>query len=471
MAINKVGSKGIEDGSVATADLADNVVTSAKLGDGEVTNAKLANTTVTLAGQSITLGASLSLTNKFVDWQTVIIAAGSSNTAVSGQGYFVDTTSDVHTVTLPASASRGDFIAIKDYAGTFNTNNLTIARNGHNIQGVANDSLISTNRASLVLVYVDSTKGWLYWEEHNVADLQAAAFITATGGTVTESGDFKIHSFTGDATFVVSAIGNPLGGPNSVDYLVIAGGGSGGGNYGAGGGSGGYRTSFPSPAGTIAVTAQTYPVTIGGGGASVAGVVGVTGSNSVFSTITSTGGGGGGGGPGPGGGAGLAGGSGGGGGSYFPGPYGTGPASRTTAGSGNTPPTSPSQGNDGGFGLKAPNGTGAGGGGGAACAGTPSVNGVSYPAADGGNGGAGSASSITGSSVTRAGGGGGATEAPVAGRGVGGSGGGGSSGYSGSLTGGDGTANTGGGGGGSGPGSYSSGAGGSGIVIIRYKFQ
>src|SRR5210317_1334988 len=248
MAINRVGSKGIEDGAVATADLQDNVVTSAKLGDGEVTNAKLANTTVTLAGQSITLGASGTLNNKFVDWQSVITASGSSNTAVSGQGYFIDTTSAVHTVTLPASASRGDFIAIKDYAGTFATNNLTIARNGHNIEGVANDSSISTNRASLVLVYVDSTKGWLYWEEHNVADLQGPTFITATGGTITTSGDFKIHTFTGDGCFVVSQLGNaptqPTGGPQTVSYLVIAGGGGGGGHAasnGGGGGAGGFR--------------------------------------------------------------------------------------------------------------------------------------------------------------------------------------------------------------------------------------
>src|SRR6056300_996750 len=235
MAINKVGSKGIEDGSVASADFAPNTVTSAKLQDGAVTNAKLTNTSVTLAGSSVSLGGSVSFNNKFVDWQSVITAAGSSNTAVSGQGYFIDTTSDVHTVTLPASASIGDFIAIKDYAGTFATNNLTIARNGHNIQGVANDSLISTNRASLVLVYVDSTKGWLYWEEHNVADLQQALFTSATGGTVTESGDFKIHTFTGDGCFVVSCAGNPVG-STTVDYLVVAGGGGGGAGGGAGGG-------------------------------------------------------------------------------------------------------------------------------------------------------------------------------------------------------------------------------------------
>src|SRR5210317_1620296 len=311
MTINKVGSKGIEDGAVATADLQDNVVTSAKLGDGEVTNAKLANTTVTLAGQSITLGASGTLANKFVDWQTVITADGSTGTtAVSGRGYFIDTTSATHTLTLPSSAAIGDFIAIKDYAGTFATNNLTIARNGHNIQGVANDSLISTNRASLVLVYIDSTKGWLYWEEHNVADLQKILYVTATGGTIATSGDYKIHSFTGDGCFVVSCAGNPVGN-DKVDYLVVAGGG--GGSEKSGAGAGGYRESHSTPVSGcysasplatptgVTVTATTYPVTVGGGGASVGGgplcanaasTPGCSGSNSIFSTITSAGGGG-----------------------------------------------------------------------------------------------------------------------------------------------------------------------------------
>src|SRR5210317_109941 len=338
MAINKVGSKGIEDGALATADLQDNVVTSAKLGDGEVTNAKLANTTVTLAGQSITLGASGTFNNKFVDWQTVITAAGSSNTAVSGQGYFIDTTSAVHTVTLPASASRGDFIAIKDYAGTFATNNLTIARNGHNIQGVANNSSISTNRASLILVYVDSTKGWLYWEEHNVADLQNIKYVTATGGTLTTSGDYKIHSFTGDGCFVISCGGNAAG-SNTVNYLVVAGGGGGGAgpnsSYAGGGGAGGFRM-----ASCFSITAQTYPITVGGGGSA-----GTNGSNTVFSTITSAGGGAGGNGGGPVGDAGSPGGSGGGGGSSSTACE-TGPSGRNNGGTGNTPPVSPPQGNN-----------------------------------------------------------------------------------------------------------------------------
>src|SRR5210317_530712 len=398
MTINKVGSKGIEDGAVATADLQDNVVTSAKLGDGEVTNAKLANTTVTLAGQSITLGASGTLNNKFVDWQSVITASGSSNTAVSGQGYFIGTTSAAHTITLPTSASIGDFIAIKDYAGTFATNNLTIGRNGHNIQGTANDSLISTNRASLVLVYVDSTKGWLYWEEHNVADLENLAYISATGGTVTTSGDYKIHTFTGDGCFVVSQ-GN-LGPGTAADYLVVAGGAGGGRTHAGGGGAGGLRESkqsgapwTASPLATptgITVSATTYPITVGGGGAGGTSPVpvpqdnpGSDGSNSVFSTITSTGGGGGGGGNQ----AGRAGGSGGG-------------SSPTPGeGAGNTPPVSPPQGQPGGSSGGTAVSSGGGGGAGAAGGDSPST-GV------GGNGGNGVTTNISGSPVTYAGGGG-----------------------------------------------------------------
>jgi len=471
MAINKVGSKGIEDGSVASADFAPNTVTSAKLQDGAVTNAKLTNTTVTLAGQSITLGASTTLANKFVDWQSVITAAGSSNTAVSGQGYFIDTTSDVHTVTLPASASIGDFIAIKDYAGTFGTNNLTIARNGHNIQGVANDSLISTNRASLVLVYVDSTKGWLYWEEHNVADLQLNTFISATGGTITTTGDYKIHTFTGDGCFAVSTIGaGASGGPSVVDYLVVAGGGGGGGCLGAGGGAGGYReskdstVSSPHTASPLAATtgltisSTTYPITVGAGGTGGTPAypfLGISGSPSIFSSITSAGGGGGGGSntgtPG------VSGGSGGG------SPY----TPAATGGTGNTPPVSPPQGNSGGEGYGSGGDAVAGGGGGAGAVGANAS-----PGGAGTNGGSGVTSSINGTPTTRAGGGGGATNnAPFSG-GSGGSGGGGAGGPGNTpyVNGTAGTSNTGGGGGGAGN-SQNGGTGGKGIVIIRYKFQ
>jgi len=92
-------------------------------------------------------------------WQAVITADPAN--AVAGNGYFCNTTGGAFTVTLPTSAVIGDFISFVDYAGTFDSNNLTIARNGHNIQGVAADLTVATERAGFTLVYVDSTQGWL----------------------------------------------------------------------------------------------------------------------------------------------------------------------------------------------------------------------------------------------------------------------------------------------------------------------
>ena len=226
----------------------------------------------------------------------------------------------------------------------------------------------------------------------------------------------------------------------NIEYLVIAGGGGGGRgtNSGGGGGAGGYRTaaSFALAGGT------NYTVTVGGGGAgaTATGANGVNGSDSIFSTITSTGGGGGGSTA-----VGSNGGSGGGGGTQ---------ANSTTyaGGSGNTPSTSPSQGNNGGSGRHVPGSfEGGGGGGGAGAVGNNSASGVA------GSGGAGTASSITGSSITRGGGGGGGGNTSSAG----GAGGGGAGGNPATA----GTANTGGGGGGS-ISAANGGAGGSGVVII-----
>ena len=112
-------------------------------------------------------GDTINLTNATVNlpvgaagtaWQAV---KTSSFTAVAGEGYFVNTTGGVITVTLPASATIGNEIAIIDYAGTADTNNITIARNGHKIQGATSDLTILTERAGFTLVYVDATQGWL----------------------------------------------------------------------------------------------------------------------------------------------------------------------------------------------------------------------------------------------------------------------------------------------------------------------
>jgi hypothetical protein len=91
-------------------------------------------------------------------WQAV--QTGNFNVA-AGEGYFVNTTGGVITATLPASPSLGDFASFIDYAGTFDTNNFTIARNGKNIQGTAADLTVATERAGFTLIFVDDTQGWL----------------------------------------------------------------------------------------------------------------------------------------------------------------------------------------------------------------------------------------------------------------------------------------------------------------------
>jgi hypothetical protein len=445
--------------------------------------------TVGQSGDTVTLAAGATQTGfgrtGTVDWDTT--AKTASFTAVSGTGYFVNTTSGAVTMTLPATPSAGDIVSVKDYAYTFATNNLTINRNGSPIGGGSGTDLVySTNGISKTFIYVDGTKGWLVTNEStDTSSAVTPAYITATGGTVTCCGDYKIHTFTGPGTFCVSCAGN-LAGSSTVDYLVIAGGASGGGGSdGAGaGGAGGYRFSNgtasgcycagPSPLGASAlpVTATGYPITVGGGGSPNPGVTtsrAGCGSVSTFSTITSTGGGSGGLGditPSPVNKDGLSGGSGGGSGTFSPAP---GPTGVGNVGSGNTPPVSPPQGNPGGTGATDNANYRVGGGGGGA--GGSGVD-VCNPAPAGGAGGAGLASSITASSVTRAGGGGGGGH-PSGTRpgGAGGSGGGGTGAQPSPAT--AGTANTGSGGGGSSyiGGGTASGAGGSGVVIIRYKYQ
>ena len=417
-----------------------------------------------------------------VNWDTT--PKTSTVTAANGVGYFVDTTSGSVTVNLPAGTA-GDIVAIADYANTADTNKIVIAANGtEKIQGVASNSFeITVEGGSVTLVYVDSTQGWRPTDASTASAItENDIFISATGGTITCSGDYKIHTFTGPGTFCVSAGAGPVA---VVDYLVLAGGGAGaGGGYwrsnNAGGGAGGYRESpgtasgayavsplGVAPAVALPVSVQGYAVTVGAGGVGAPGPnnVGASGSNSIFSTIISTGGGGGGASS-PDARVGLPGGSGGGGQKCDPSP------SNPLAGLGNTPPVSPPQGNPGGFspgsGGGGPAGGSSGGGGGAGAAGSNAPG-----ATAGGAGGNGVTSSITASPVTRAGGGGGAGNSCGA---AGGSGGGGPAG-SGCNGGTSAPANTGGGGGGGAsdtnciPTTSVGGSGGSGIVIIRYKFQ
>ena len=447
------------------------------------------NLTVGASGDTITFPSGTTVVNNgsqtgfgrtgTVDWQTTPKTA--TFTAVNGEGYFVNTSGGAVTANLPAG-SAGAIVSFADYTRTFQTNSLTVTPNGsEKIGGTAGSLEVSVEGQALTLVYVDGTEGWINVQNAEDTETGTPPFIQATGGTITEDGNFKIHTFTGPGTFAVTTVApGPSGNPNVADYLVVAGGGAGGKSTaaGGGGGAGGYRFSattycspspLKAPAGLTIAASTSYPITVGGGGGSPPATdKGDTGSNSIFSTITSAGGGGGGGAPETPSPArnGQPGGSGGGS-TYGPGPT----APDTTVGSGNTPPVSPSQGNNGGKGNPQSASHGGGGGGGFTAAGG---NG-SDPSA--GNGGAGLAISITGSPVAYGGGGGGgAQDGPTRNEGAGGTGGGGDGGKDASggspipiSSGKPGTVNTGGGGGGSGPGL--AGAGGSGIVIIRYKFQ
>ena len=448
---------------------------------------KASGSTITIgeSGDTISLASGASQSgfgrSGTVDWQTSIKT--STFTASNGEGYFVNTSGGAVTVNLPAGTT-GAIVSIKDYAQTFDTNNCTISADGsEKIENLTTDLILDTEGIAVTLIYADATRGWQAVNSNEVTNVQK--FVTATGGTVTTSGNFKIHTFTGPGTFCVSCAGN-AGGSNTVDYLVVAGGGSAGGDAGGGGGAGGTRfsdgtasgcyTAGPSPlsASALPVSAQAYPITVGGGGnATPCGAapnsnpanVGNPGNNSVFSTITSAGGGGGGGHNTPAGG--LSGGSGGGARSSPP---------SSVGGSGNTPPVSPPQGNDGGSNFPQPNpGGGGGGGGGAVCAGQSNQI-LPGPGnrCSGGNGGAGITSCITASPVGYGGGGGGGSAgAPGAQGGTGTQGGGSGSNHPGTPGNGCGTAgsaNTGGGGGG-GSDNVRGRNGGSGIVVIRYKFQ
>ena len=468
--------------------------TTTTIGDSGDSVSTSGGSTITNAGSISTAGITGGTINNTtgeiylrgeVDWKPGDIKTASF-TATDNQGFFVNTTSGEITVTLPASPSAGDVVGIKDYANTFDTNKCILNANENKIQGSTTNFNITVEGSSIIIIYVDSTKGWVITDASKAADItEDIKFVTATGGTITTCGDFKIHKFTGPGTFTVSCAGNAAG-SNSVDYLVVAGGGSGGVGSsdlgGSGGGAGGYRESHSTPVSgsytasplatptALTVTATAFPITIGAGGTSSSGnsYPGVnSGSNSVFSSITSAGGG-----HGsnfymdqpPGRITGAAGGSGGGGG------YGG------SAGAGNTPPVSPPQGNNGGSWQYLAK---VGGGGGAGA-----VGGNGSPGCGGGSSGAGGTgvySEIVGTSTGYAGGGGGAGGGyPYynVSAGNGGAGGGGAGGAGGSNAGTAGTANTGSGGGGRGstasysnPANLSGATGGSGIVIIRYKFQ
>jgi hypothetical protein len=338
-----------------------------------------------------------------------------------------------------ASTIQGRYLSIKDYYGNATNSSLTISTTG--LDRIDQRGIRYTLASSFgsVMLLSDGLRSWnmlgLYEGGDTaiggVAGPVSNGTVTATGGTVTTSGSYKIHSFTtvGTATFTLTS-------PASISaiVLVIAGGGAGGTDDGGGGGAGGviYNTAFT-------ITSGSYTVTVGNGGTTN----GANGANSILSSLTAIGGGGGANSAGNG----ASGGSGGG--------VGWG---ASTPGSGTA-----GQGNTGGGGTSGPYYAAGGGGGAGGVGGTGSgiipgnggigvtytFAGTTYSVGGGGGGGLAVQNTNGTNSTASHGGGNGAgkgSTAPIAG-----------------------TPNTGGGGGGANnEQATTGGAGGSGIVIIAY---
>jgi hypothetical protein len=474
---------------------------------------KQSGSTLTLGGSgtAVTLASGATQTGfgrtGTVDWQTTPKTTGTF-TAVSGEGYFLNTSGGVITANLPAGVA-GAIVSFADYAATWQTNNVTVTPNGTDKIGSLNENAkLNVEGQSVTFVFVDSTQGWINTMDSTSNVRGAVPFICASvsgsGNTLVTApccANVKVATFTGPGTFTVNSTAAGAA-DNVVSYLVIAGGGGGGASHpssgaaGSGSGAGGYRelvspsspysgsplNGYPNAPSRVTVTATAFPIVVGAGGAAASSAAPApgpskasNGNNSSFSTIISTAGGYGGsrswGNPGSGGSGtntdgrsnGGPGGSGGGG-NIFCAPS---AATAGTIGAGNTPPVSPAQGSNGGVYSPGANGGVSGGG-------ATGVGGTNSPGPSSAAGGAGATSSINGTPTARAGGGGAGQScggpgpgSASAGGGAGGTCGGGSPGGAGA----NGTANTGGGAGGGGAPGGNGGVGGSGIVIIRYKFQ
>ena len=264
-------------------------------------------TTLTLgaSGDTVALASGASQTGfgrtGTVDWDTTPKTATFS--AVSGNGYFCNTTAGAFTVNLPAGVA-GAIVSIADYAGTFQTSNLTISPNGsEKIGGLNIDVTLNTEGQSVTLVFVDSTQGWVTTAdstENVVGNAFICASVSGACNTLVTApccANVKIATFTGPGNFTVNAV-SATAAENTVGYMVVAGGAGGGGSCaGGGGGAGGFRegrnvpvdnfTASPlvanAPTNALTITAQTYPIVVGAGGAgSIPGSAASNGSVSTF---------------------------------------------------------------------------------------------------------------------------------------------------------------------------------------------
>ena len=173
--------------------------TTLTVGGGACKTAVVDATTVTLGrcGGTVSLasGATQSGFGRTgtVDWDTTPKTA--TFTAVSGDGFFCNTTGGAFTCNLPAG-SAGAIVSLADYAATWDSNNLTVSPNGSEKIGSVNaDITLNTKGQSVTFVYVDDTEGWKNTMD-STSNITGNPNLAATGGTITTCGDYKIHTFT-----------------------------------------------------------------------------------------------------------------------------------------------------------------------------------------------------------------------------------------------------------------------------------
>jgi hypothetical protein len=133
-------------------------------------------------------------------------------TAVAGDKLAVNTTDAAVTITLPASPSAGDTVEMIDAANTFDTNNLTVGRNGANINSAGSNLTVSTEGARVLLVYINSTIGWKAMYLAAAADSLAVTNNATIGGTLGVTGNVAVNTdkFTVTAASGNTAVGGTL---------------------------------------------------------------------------------------------------------------------------------------------------------------------------------------------------------------------------------------------------------------------
>ena len=146
----------------------------------------------------------------------------SAFTAISGEGYLVDTTSAAITVTLPAAPSAGDEIIIVDYASNAGTNNITLGRNSLKIRGGTDDLVLSADDQATRLLYSGATKGWLaldssasdstvritsisYSDSNTATDPAGGETMTITGTNFIPSSTVTVGTTTAPSVTYISA--------------------------------------------------------------------------------------------------------------------------------------------------------------------------------------------------------------------------------------------------------------------------